>query len=629
MRRVRRPAQVAGHKLLATQAHTLAVPEPTRVMAAERGSTVNWMSGNGPDAEDGFGTWLRERSDAELAALFAARPDLVTPAPSGVDALASRAARRLSLERALDDLDQFSLHVIEALLTLQPPVPAGQLEGVLRAPRGPLSRCLAALCARALAWYTEGGFRPAPGLRAIISKPCLPAGPGRVSPEPPALDGIPNGPREVDQAAAAAALSALRCVEDLLSRWAAAPPPVLRSGGLGIRELRKAAASVEVDLAAAALFTEVARAAGLLAASSWTDGDWLPSRAFDTWLDSPHADRWSTLVRAWLATSRVPGLVGTRDEGGRLRNALGSGLDRMDAPRVRTRVLRELATAAPGTSVSTSAILRRLTWLWPRRPATPQAMLAQTALQEAALLGLTGLGGLAAYGRAAASGRLAEAAAALASTLPQPVGHVVLQADLTAVAPGPLTADLARELSLAADVESTGGATVYRFSAGSVRRALDAGRTGDGLLGLLRERSLTPVPQPLRYLIEDVARGHGRIRAGTASAYVRCDDPAVAAEIAADRRVAGLRLSALAPTVLVSPARCGEVLAVLRRLGYAPAAESADGTLEITATASRRAEDRASRYGAVATHGPLQPWAPWPADERALAAVRVLRSGDA
>ena len=274
-------------------------------------------------------------------------------------------------------------------------------------------------------------------------------------------------------------------------------------------------------------------------------------------------------------------------------------------------------------------MLRRLAWLWPRRPQASQAMLAQAALREAALLGLTGLGGLAAHGRAAVSGGVAEAGAVLARILPEPVGHVLLQADLTAVAPGPLTAGLARELSLAADVESTGGATVYRFSAGSVRRAMDAGRTGEGLLAMLGECSPTPVPQPLRYLIEDVARRHGRIRVGTASAYLRCEDPAVAAEIAADRRAAALRLRLLAPTVLVSASRRGDVLAVLRRLGYAPAAESADGTVEITAAASRRAEDRASRYGLAHAAGPLEPSAPWPAEERALAAVRVLRADGA
>ncbi|HUK67988.1 MAG TPA: helicase-associated domain-containing protein [Streptosporangiaceae bacterium] len=615
---------------------------------------------------DGFGTWLRRRSDAELAALFAVRPDLVTPAPAGIDALASRAARPLSLERALDGLDRFSLHVIEALLALPSPVAAGSVQGVLGVSPGALNRCLAALRARALAWQTEDGYRPAPGLRAVISAPRLPEDPGRVSAEPPPLDGTPigdsadshpagsgpvpsapgsrrvvprgsrrdpggqhspDGSHEVDAAAAAAALNALRCIEDLLNRWADAPPPVLRSGGLGIRELRKAAASVRVDLATAALLTEVARAAGLLAASGWTDGEWLPSHVFDAWRESADAERWATIVGAWQATTRVPGLVGARDEAGRLLNALGNGLDRMDAPRVRALVLRELATAAPGTSVSTDAMLRRLTWLSPRRPAALQAMLAETALREAAVLGLTGRGALAAPGRAAASGGLAEATAVLAMILPEPVGHVLLQADMTAVAPGPLTAELARELSLAAEVESTGGATVYRFSAGSVRRAMDAGRSGDDLLALLAERSRTPIPQPLRYLIEDAARRHGRIRVGAASAYIRCDDPAIVAEIAADRRAAGLRLRPLAPTVLVSSSRRGEVLAVLRRLGYAPAAESADGTVEITAAGSRRAGDPASKYGTPAAPGPPQSFAPWPAHERALAAVRVLRSG--
>ena len=581
--------------------------------------------------EGGFPRWLGERSDAELAALLAARPDLVTPAPADIDALAVRATRRLSLERALDDLDQFSLHVIEALLAAPAPVPAAGLEEALGAPPGPLSRCLAGLCARALAWrdgQRAAGFRPAPGLRAIIGERSGRAAPGRVSPTPPPLDGILNGSREVDQASAAAALDALRCVADLLSHWAAAPPPVLRSGGIGIRELRKAAAAVDVDLAAAALFTEVARAAGLLGASSWSAGEWLPNCAFDTWLDRCPADRWAELVSAWLATTRIPCLVGSKDEGGRVLNVLAAGLDRMDAPRVRARVLAELATTAPGTSVSVGAILGRLTWLWPRRPQEPQAMLAEAALREAALLGLTGLGALATHGRVAVAAGVAAAAGTLASILPEPVGHVLLQADLTAVAPGPLASGLARELSLVADVESRGGATVYRFSAGSIRRAMDAGCTAGGLLAMLAEGSRTPVPQPLRYLIEDVARRHGSARVGAASAYIRCDDPAVVAEIAADRRAARLHLRQLAPTVLVCSASRTQVLAVLRRLGYAPAAESANGAVEITAPGARRAGGGAGRFGAYSPD-PREPSAPWPVQERAVAAVRVLRSSGA
>jgi len=39
---------------------------------------------------------------------------------------------------------------------------------------------------------------------------------------------------------------------------------------------------------------------------------------------------------------------------------------------------------------------------------------------------------------------------------------VLAQADLTVIAPGPLRQDLAAEMALVADIESAGGATVYR-----------------------------------------------------------------------------------------------------------------------------------------------------------------------
>jgi len=44
----------------------------------------------------------------------------------------------------------------------------------------------------------------------------------------------------------------------------------------------------------------------------------------------------------------------------------------------------------------------------------------------------------------------------LTTLLPQEVDHVLIQADLTAVAPGPLEQDFARRLALLADVESRG-----------------------------------------------------------------------------------------------------------------------------------------------------------------------------
>lgn len=88
--------------------------------------------------------------------------------------------------------------------------------------------------------------------------------------------------------------------------------------------------------------------------------------------------------------------------------------------------------------------------------------LTEWTLGEAELLGVTGRGALAGPARALLTG--ADPVPLLDPLLPRPLDHVILQPDLTAVAPGPLLTPLAQALALCADVESKGGATVYRFT---------------------------------------------------------------------------------------------------------------------------------------------------------------------
>ncbi|MEU6817606.1 helicase C-terminal domain-containing protein [Streptomyces sp. NPDC046860] len=215
----------------------------------------------------------------------------------------------------------------------------------------------------------------------------------------------------------------------------------------------------------------------------------------------------------------------------------------------------------------------------------------------------------------------ATAVGLLAPLLPEPLDHVLLQADLTAVAPGPLLRPLAETLGVLADVESKGGATVYRFTPASVRRALDAGQTAADLHAFLAQHSRTPVPQPLAYLIDDVARRHGHLRVGVASAYVRCDDDAVLNEIIADKRAAALRLRRLAPTVLAAPCDPGTLLEGLRALGYAPAAESSQGDVLITRADAHRTPPRTAPE-------PVPEGPPSPDSVLLTAAVRAIRAGD-
>ncbi|MGW2524980.1 helicase-associated domain-containing protein [Streptomyces sp. NPDC001617] len=68
-----------------------------------------------------------------------------------------------------------------------------------------------------------------------------------------------------------------------------------------------------------------------------------------------------------------------------------------------------------------------------------------------------------------------------------------------------------------ADRETSGTASVWRLSAGSIRRALDAGSTADDITADLAAGSATALPQPLTCLIADTARGHGRVRIAPAA----------------------------------------------------------------------------------------------------------------
>ncbi|MFD5564113.1 helicase-associated domain-containing protein [Kitasatospora griseola] len=448
-----------------------------------------------------------------------------------------------------------------------------------------------------------------------------------VEPAPPAVAPVvERDPATVDLTAAGQAAAAVRMLEELLEAWGLTPPPTLRAGGLGVRDLKRAAQLLESSESDAAFWLELAWTSGLLAPDGEIDEVWAPTPAYDQWRQQDTADRWTLLARAWLAATRVGRLTGTPDGKGRPRAALGPELDRTLAPSVRRATLTRLAELPPGAAAGADALLPVLRWHRPLRggPVGPDGhdlreTLTGWTLHEAELLGVTGRGALAAPARALLAG--ADPAPVLAPLLPEPLDHVILQPDLTAIAPGPLLTPLAQALALCADIESKGGATVYRFTPESVRRALDAGRTAADLQGFLAQHSRTPVPQPLAYLIDDVARRHGVLRVGAASSYLRCDDPRLLGEVLADRRAAELRLRLLAPTVLAAQTPPDTLLAVLRTMGYAPAAESAEGDVVITRPDARRTPPRTAPV--PVPDGPARP-----DDVLLAAAVRAVRAGD-
>ena len=305
-----------------------------------------------------------------------------------------------------------------------------------------------------------------------------------------------------------------------------------------------------------------------------------PTVAVDEWAVRDVPDRWAALARTWRSTMRTPWLVGGRDDRGGVRAALDPELQRTWAPRLRRAVLDVLADTPPGTALDAAHVVAVLRWRTPRSVPPPAAVHAM--LVEAGRLGILGAGALSDAGRAllletAPLVGAADPADALAAALPPAVDEILLQGDLTGVVPGRPSPELEDLLDRTAHVESRGGALTVRFTPESVRRALDAGSTADGLLAELATHSRAGVPQPLEYLVRDAARRHGRLRVGSASGYVRADDPSLLAGLAEDPRLASLGLIRLAPTVLAAQAPARELVEALRAHGLAPVAEGPDG----------------------------------------------------
>jgi hypothetical protein len=572
---------------------------------------------------------LRAWPEPRLAQLLRARPDLATPAPQDSSSLASRAATRASVLRALDRLTHAELCVLHAL-AVRGQTPRAEVAGLVDAAPDSVAAAITHLEDLALVWEAPSGLRPLTVVAELLVRaPVSADGPVDVV---PALVTSEQDPSLVARTAAGAAFDVVRRIELLLDHWGTHPPAVLRSGGLAVRDLKSAALLLHVDERTAAFLVELAASSALLAVGSADEEEvWLPTDGYDAWCRRPAAERWVGLVRAWLGSSRTPGAVGGRDASGKALNALAPGL--VDPHLVDTRgvALAQLAGLDEGTALATGtgvpSLVERVRWLRPRRPPS-LGILVAASVEEAAVLGVTGLGALSAPARALLAGD--DAAGVLAPLLPEPLDHILIQGDLTAIAPGPLESELARKLQLVADIESRGSATVFRFTAPSVRRAFDAGWSAGEVHEFLSNLSRTPVPQPLTYLVDDTARTFGTLRVGYAEAFLRTDDEAALVSLLKDPRAASLGLRRLAPNVLISTTPIEVLLPRLRDLGMAPVVEAADGSVHLARPDSHRARNPRTQPAARDAAREVAQVAAAVAAVRAgdkVAAVRTTREG--
>ncbi|MCA5924503.1 helicase-associated domain-containing protein [Curtobacterium oceanosedimentum] len=293
-----------------------------------------------------------------------------------------------------------------------------------------------------------------------------PGGPDRPRPAAP-------GPDAADQdrargTGAEQAFSTMTVLAELLRAVDAGDVRELVKGGIGTPLARTLGERIGADAEVVPGRLELLDRIGFADPDT---GRWVLTDAGRTWLLASWPDRWGSLVSAWSGT--LPPAV------------------------------HEVLALADGDLHDLVPLGR---WAYPAGARWLDALLLEVA-GAAASLGLSVDGVLTDTGRALLDGDTGPAA----QDLPGTVDRVYLQHDLTVIAPGPLAPVDDDALRTVAVLEAPGLAARYRISEDTLRAAFHAGNSRDDLLAVLGRLSATGIPQPLAYLIDQVAGRNGSI----------------------------------------------------------------------------------------------------------------------
>ena len=180
------------------------------------------------------------------------------------------------------------------------------------------------------------------------------------------------------------------------------------------------------------------------------------------------------------------------------------------------------------------------------------------------------------------AGDLESAKLRLLNHLPAEQNRLIVQADLSIIAPGPLSVAVERRVRRFATPESIGVASNYRISALSISHALETGMTVAAIRNLLIELSARELPQPIEYLLKEASDRFGRLRIQenlqSGGSVISSSDPTLLLQIHGDKHCAVLGLRYLGEELLSS--RQQEVVYfTLREAGYVAIMIQRDGSV--------------------------------------------------
>ena len=347
----------------------------------------------------------------------------------------------------------------------------------------------------------------------------------------------------------------------------------LKAGGISHREFDRLRSTVPVSRETLALSLELAFHAGFLSFDELSG--WSITTKFQDWLTHEDATRWNTLVSIWrnsMQTSRLGS-----DEKVRVLQSSPANTSEFEWKRT---LLEAITTIAPGEKIDHENFVKFIQWQRPRAFNTSKLSLASEFLADLELLGVTYLQTMTESGFQSLTD--AFDTETFTNNMPSHVDYIIVQADLTALSPGRLPIEHRQFLQRIAEIESASVATTYRFTPGSILHGIETGLSADEILKGITQLSKTPIPQPLEYLIQDVARRYGMLTAGVASMYLRCDNIDLLKIIQADRKLGSSKLRKIADNILISDEPLEVVIHHLRAAGYATAIDKTDRLVSVS-----------------------------------------------
>lgn len=314
-----------------------------------------------------------------------------------------------------------------------------------------------------------------------------------------------NEPRElsaadIDRDASLAIFDVIQALTELIFELEQRYIREVGKRGVGLPDVKRLAAHLSKPNEYSKQVFELAQFSNLaeIEGSRWQLGQ----RA-ENWISWSDRERWSHLAETWLS------LLG--DE-----------------------AARELLAILPAESFE-----RRLAEVYPFADSTATNRIKKVA-EIANVIGLIANSQATSW-LGLLSSSLQNASERAIAGLPSAAERVIIQADLTLIAPSPLPTELEISLRRFADTEQIGMASSYRLSALSVSHGLETGLSIEEIRALLLRLSAKELPQPVDYLLKEAESRFARLKVyatkSGAHSQIVSTDKILLAEIHNDQRL--------------------------------------------------------------------------------------------